>query len=198
MAQTEPFLQKSAQKLLDIDDFEDLKSALDNCADPWPLCAAAWFGCKELACQKEPLSGQETAFLGQRMAAILTRAAFLFLQNLFPFRGTLQTMRLISRKEFTAPWEDSCQELLLSRAGQGTFRAITSAIQGSSSSFQREQSVLLSPSTAQEILNEITVAFSGDWDAEYLSDDGSWELELIDTQGKYICCRILCMAMTKH
>lgn len=184
MTQTGQFLQKSAQELLDIDDFEDLKRALNNCPDPWPLCVAAWLGCKELSRQKESPVGQENACQRQRMAAILKRAAFLFSQNLIPFRGTLQTMRLISRKEFTAPWEDSYQELLLSHDGQGTFRASTSDIQGSISSFRREQSISLPASAAQEILNELTEVFSGDWAAEYISDEGFWELELTDTQGK--------------
>lgn len=177
-------LKQDAQKLLRIHDLEDLNKVLDNCSDPWLLCVAVWLGCKKLAEQKDTISVGENACQGRRMALILARAALLFTQNGVPFQGEVQTMRLVSNKEFTFPWENAHQELSLSRNGHGTFWTTTAHIPWNSVSDRHEQAILLSPSAAQEMLNEIAAVFSGDWEPDYFSDDGTWELELTNAQGK--------------
>lgn len=165
----------------DPDDFQKRLGEINSSSD---LRAAAQIQCGVLARMETPLSPEENRQWCCRLARILERTAFLCSENLFPFQGTPQSMRLCSQQDLFVNqlffWEETHQVLTVDRAGHA---ALCARRRGGEIP-ARMRTYTLDPAAAQNLLEQVAAWVSVEQEETLVLDAGYWELELTNTEGK--------------
>lgn len=151
--------------------------------DHYMLRSIVWAHCKLLTHKTFPLSADENHQWCSRLAQMLERTAYLSSANLFPFQGVLQSMRLYSLREIMQtiwyPWEAYCQTLMIDRLGSVSLSAKTR-----DPSFPGQiRTYSITSAAAQRLFEQVTTAFTSKREDFVVFEAGTWELELINTDG---------------
>ena len=161
------------QALLLVQDYDCLQEILWNQYNTSLLFEAVWAFCEENV-QQVLNSDTENKRKSGWVSMVLARIAALLSENLLPFQGMAHAMRLISnRNPFLAaqyPWEEKLQILRIDQLGTEGLEI-------------RKKLLPVSEKAAQTVLNQVASFFQGETGTHDAFDAGTWELELVNTEG---------------
>ena len=173
----------NTQALLLVQDYDCLQEILWNQYNTSLLFEAVWVFCEENV-QQVLNSDTENKRKSGWVSMVLARIAALLSENLLPFQGMAHAMRLISnRNPFLAaqyPWEEKLQILRIDQLGNAS---VSGHIHGTEGLEIRKKLLPVSEKAAQTVLNQVASFFQGETGTHDAFDAGTWELELVNTEG---------------
>ena len=171
------------QALLLVQDYDCLQEILWDQYNTSLLFDAVWAFCEENV-QQVLNSETENQRKSGWVSMVLARIAALLSENLLPFQGIPRAMRLVSNRNSLLaaqyPWEEILQILRIDQLGNAS---VSGHIHGTEGLKMRKKLLPVSEKTAQVVLNQVASFFQGETGTHDAFDAGTWELELVNTEG---------------
>lgn len=171
------------QALLLVQDYDCLQEILWNQYNTSLLFEAVWVFCEENV-QQVLNSDTENKRKSGWVSMVLARIAALLSENLLPFQGMARAMRLISNRNSLLaaqyPWEEKLQILRIDQLGNASVSGHTFTVpkvwkyEKTSAGFRK---------SSTRGIKSGCIFFPGETGTHDAFDAGTWELELVNTEG---------------